>query len=120
MRSLTAWARYERLLLAAMTAPDPVRVLRAGARDRRLDADLRRRLARVDEDGVRMAALLVARLRFERLLRGAPEAEAWYDQDPASFTLAFRRYHHEVAPVAFFPRGEMKLWRAWCKRRASH
>jgi hypothetical protein len=110
-----AWARLERVLAAAMTAPDPASALEAASRDRALDADTRRRLATAatHDDGLRIAALLVARLRFERLMRGSPDAEDFYDRDPAGFTRAFRDYHESVPPTAFFPAGEAKLWAAW-------
>jgi hypothetical protein len=97
----------------AITSTDPVAALRSAARDRRLDGELRRRLAAADEDGVRLSALLVARLRFERLIRGSPEAEEWYDADAERFTEAFRRYHAEVAPTAFFPPAEAELFARW-------
>ncbi|MGK3988670.1 hypothetical protein WME99_36840 [Sorangium sp. So ce136] len=102
----------------AMTAADPVAALRAAAADPALPAALRRALRGADEDGVRMSALLVARLRFERLLRGSPEAEAWFDRDPAAFSEAFRRYNAEVPPAAFFPAGEARLFRGWVVRGA--
>ncbi len=105
-----AHARYEALVARAMTAEDPVAALRAAAEDPALPPVLRRALLGADEDGVRMSALLVARLRFERLLRGSPEAEAWFDRDPAEFSAAFRRYHAEVPPTAFFPPGEARLF----------
>ncbi|WP_437859567.1 hypothetical protein [Sorangium sp. So ce363] len=108
-----AHARYEALVARAMTAQDPVAALRAAAEDPALPPALRRALLGADEDGVRMSALLVARLRFERLLRGSPEAEAWFDRDPADFSAAFRRYHAEVPPTAFFPPGEARLFRRW-------
>jgi len=60
-----------------------------------------------------LAALLVARLRFERLLRGSPQAEAWFDADPEAFAAAFKRYHAEVPPAAFFPQAEARLFRQW-------
>lgn len=94
---------WEAQLAAAMRAEDPVAAVRAlhpGA----------------DADGVGMTALLVARLRFERLVRGSPAAEAWFDRDPADFARAFRRYHAEVAPRAFFPAGEAELFEAWRAR----
>ncbi len=93
-------ADYERRLAAAMRARDPVAAMRAIHPG-------------VDADGVRMTALLVARLRFERLLRGSPEAEAWFDREPARFARAFARYHAEVPPRAFFPIDEAALFRAW-------
>lgn len=94
--------------------------LRAASRDRRLDADSRRRLAAADEDGVRMSALLVARLRFERLLRGSPPAEQWFDSAPGEFAEAFKRYHGEIAPTAFFPRDEAELFASWCRAEGLH
>ncbi len=115
-KSPSRWDVFEQLVARALTSPDPALALRRAARDRRLDADTRRRLASADEDGVRLSALLVARLRFERLLRGSPDAEDFYDADPEAFTEAFRRYHHEVPPTAFFPPAEAALWIAWRRR----
>jgi len=112
-----AYARYEEAIARAMTAPDPVEALRAAGRDPGLPAGVRRALLAADPDGIRMSALLVARLRFERLLRGCPEAEAWFDRDAADFSAAFRRYHAEVPPTAFFPPGEARLFRSWMARR---
>ena len=97
---------YETRLAAAMRADDPVAAMRAIH-------------PAVDGDGVQMAALLIARLRFERLLRGSPAAESWFDRDPADFARAFRRYHAEVAPSAFFPADEAALFAAWRKRSAA-
>ena len=69
---------YERVLARALRAPDPPAVLAAAARNRRLPAALRRALGAVAPDGLRLAALLVTRLRFERLLRGSGAAAAWF------------------------------------------
>jgi len=113
MTAAEAHARFERVVADAMRAADPAAAMRVAARDRRLPAAMRRALAAADADGVRMAALLVARLRFERLLRGSPEAEAWFESDPEGFAEGFRRYHAEVAPAAFDPAGEAGLFRAW-------
>ncbi len=99
-------ADYERYVAAAMRAKDPVAAMRA------IDPN-------VDADGVRMTALLVARLRFERLLRGSPEAEASFDRDPAAFAESFARYHADVPPRAFFPADEAVLFDAWRDRTAA-
>ena len=99
-------AEYERRVAAAMRARDPVAAMRAIYPD-------------VDADGVRMTALIVARLRFERLLRGSPEAEASFDRDPAAFADSFARYHAEVPPRAFFPADEAALYDAWRDRTAT-
>ena len=99
-------ADYERRVAAAMRARDPVAAMRALCPG-------------VDADGVRMTALIVARLRFERLLRGSPEAEASFERDPAAFAESFQRYHAEVPPRAFFPADEAALWDAWRDRIAT-
>lgn len=99
-------ADYERRVAAAMRAKDPVAAMRA------IDPN-------VDADGVRMTALIVARLRFERLLRGSPEAEASFDRDAAAFAETFGRYHADVPPRAFFPADEAALFDAWRDRIAA-
>jgi hypothetical protein len=100
-----------------LRAPEPVRALAAAAVDPALPPALRRAFAAADPDGVRLAALLVARLRFERLLRGCPEAEAAFAADPAAFTELFRRYHRQVPPTAFFAQAEAALYRGWLSAR---
>jgi hypothetical protein len=110
---MSAW---EKRYALALTQPDPLAALRALAGDRRVPAALRQRFAAAAEDGVRLSALLVARLRFERLLRASPPAERWFDEDPASFAEAFKRYHAAVPPTAFFPRDEAALFERWCRK----
>jgi hypothetical protein len=107
--------RFERGLAAALTAGDPVRALRRLGADRRLPPRLRVALRRVRAPQVEMCALLVARLRFERLVRGCQEAEDWFERDPPAFSRAFRRYHADVRPTAFFPPEEADLFRAWLR-----
>jgi hypothetical protein len=107
--------RFEKSLAIALTAADPVRAVRRLGRDPRLPMPLRRNLRKVRGPNIEMCALLIARLRFERLLRGCPEAEAWFEENPATFAVAFRRYHAEVRPTAFFPPDEATLFRGWNK-----
>lgn len=110
----------EQLLAAALVARDPLEALARAARDPRLSSDAARRLAAIDADGFRITALLVARLRFERLLHGHPEAAAWYEADPAGFTASFRRYHAEVPPLAFFPPDEARAFAEWLEADRAH
>lgn len=117
MSQSQAHRHLERLLATALTSADPVAALQQAAQDPALTEELRQALRCVDPDGVRTSALLVANLRFERLLRGCPEAEEWFDRDPADFTASFRRYHAEVPPRAFFPPQEAKLFLAWRRER---
>ena len=94
---------HERALAAVLRAEDPVAALATAP------ASLRD----VDPDGLRLAALLIARLRFERLQHGDRGAAERFDVDPAGFTAEFRRYHAEVAPTAGFPQDEGALYRRW-------
>lgn len=105
----------ERFLVDALRAQDPGEALaeaRSG-RGRRLSKELRAALEHVDPDGFRIAALLVTKLRFERLLRGSSEAERLFDEDPGGFARLFKRYAHEVPPTAVFPSEEAALFAQW-------
>jgi hypothetical protein len=108
-----AHARYEELLAQAMTAPDPSAVLRQHSADPALPQSLRRALRAADGDGVRLTALLVAKLRFERLLRACSEAERLFQQDPAAFAQLFRRYHESTPLHDFFPAREAQRFLAF-------
>ena len=70
-------------------------------------------LGEVDADGARLAAVLVARLRFERLVQGSNGARTWFERDPRGFATAFRRYQAAVPPTAVFPSEEARLFAAW-------
>lgn len=105
--------RLEQILAQAMAAPDPAAFLQQKSADRTLPARLRRALRSVDADGVRLTALLVAKLRFERLLRASSEAEWLFTRDPAAFAELFHRYHQAVPPTAFFPAAEAELFRGF-------
>lgn len=106
-------SRLAAILGAAMRAEDPVAALREAAEDPSLDPALRDALRAVDPDGVRLQALLVARLRFERLLAACPEVGRELDEEPEAFSATFRAYHREVPMSAWFPGAEARLYRAW-------
>jgi hypothetical protein len=74
----------------------------------------------LDADGVELARLLVARLRFDRLLAGSRTAAALYDADGAAFAETFRRYAAEVRPTAFFPHDEGAFFEAWAGASPAH
>jgi hypothetical protein len=107
----------EELLAVALTAIDPCGALAVAACDPRLSNAARERVAAIDKDGFRISALLVARLRFERLLHGHPAVPEWLDRDAAGFTETFRRYHAAVPPTAFFPPDEARAFAAWLDAR---
>jgi hypothetical protein len=68
----------------------------------------------VDADGLELSRLIVKKLRFELIVRGDTEMEAWFDRDPEGFTTAFKAYDVLVPPRSWFPREEAEKFRAWC------
>lgn len=108
---------YERRVARALRARDPVAAFRAAAADTELGADLSGALARAEPRGIRLAALLVARLRFERVMQGSVLAGEWFAADPAAFARAFRDYHEEVVPNGAGPRFEGAAFENWCAAR---
>lgn len=99
--------RYERALASVLLAADPI-----AARAALASAD-RALLSALKDDGLRVSALLVARLRFERLRHGSRAAAEWFERDPREFTRAFKRYHTSVPPTACFPPEEARAFVAW-------
>jgi len=106
----------ERALADLIRADDPAAALRAAVADEELPAALRSALRAIDPDGLAIAALLVARLRFERLIQGSPTAAQWFERDPGGFSATFRRYHQHVSPTAHFPAAEAKLFERFVDR----
>lgn len=100
----------EAVLAAALRAPDPAAAIAAAIDDPALDTASRAALRAVDPDGVRLAALLVAKLRFERLRNGSERVAAWFARDPSGFTGAFRRYHQSVTPESPWPGDEAEAF----------
>ncbi len=96
-----------------MRHPDPPAELQRRSTDPTLPAALRHALATADPDGLRLAALLVCKLRFERLLRASPEAERLFTADPAAFAQTFRRYHESTPLLDFFPPREAQRFRTF-------
>ncbi len=103
----------------AMRSPDPVARLRERIADPRLDADERERLRAIDEDGFRVAALLVAKLRFERLMQGSPLVARGFAIDARAFADMFREYHEQVPMTSPMPWEEGKAFEDWARRQAN-
>jgi len=106
----------QRALADALRAVDPVAATREVAEAPGVDDATREALLAADPDGLRLTALLVAKLRFERVIRGSASAGEWFDADPAAFSDAFRRYHAEVPPSALFPAAEAAAFLEWAGR----
>ncbi len=95
-------AHWESLLADALLDSDPASALQAAGG-----------LEAVDHDGLRMAALLVVKLRFERLIAGSSRAASLFEEDPGGFAALFRRYHADVKPTSPMPQDEQRLFEAW-------
>jgi hypothetical protein len=95
----------EETLAFALLADDPYHAL-----ERALGEES---LKYIDRDGLEMAALMVARLRFERLISGSVTAAKMFAENPEKFSELFRQYHRAVRPTAFFPLEEAELFDAW-------
>ena len=115
-------ARFEERMARALLSPDPRGAMQALARDTSLPDALRRAAARACASGpgargIELTALLITNLRFQRLIQGSLEAAAWFARDPQGFAEAFRDYHHQVAPMAYFPAQEAVRFTAWLAAR---
>jgi len=105
-----ALCRLEALLGEALTAAEPQDVLqRASA----LGPEIAALIDGIDLGGVRVAALLVAQSRFQRLLHGSSRAGEWWRRDPRGFSEAFGRYHREIVPAALDPSAEASAFERW-------
>jgi hypothetical protein len=109
----------QRIVVRALHDPTPFERLRALVEEAgdELDADERARLLALDGDGLRIAGLLVRKLRFERALAGDPELRARCDRDVAAFVEDFRAYVQEVAPTFAFPAEEAAAFCAFLAAR---
>jgi hypothetical protein len=111
-------AQFEQLVAEALTNLDPATRFERAARDESLPQWMRDAFRGARADGVRISALLVAKLRFERLIQGSPRAADWFERDARSFTAAFKRYHSSVPPIAAFSGDEGCAFDAWCAANA--
>jgi hypothetical protein len=109
-----AIVRLQAVLADALMARDPAAFVRDAAAKPGAAPELRA----IDADGLRIAVLLVAKLRFQRLMNASRMASEWFERDGAGFTAAFKRYHHEVPPEALDPWGERDQFEAWCARQS--
>jgi len=66
-----------------------------------------------DADGIRITALIVQKLRFERLQRADDSIGQKFDDDPEGFLDQFEAYQESVPPTAYFPAEERRLWEAF-------
>lgn len=105
---------YTQAVAALLRQPDPAAALQAAIDAPETGAALRGLLEQIVPDGFRMSALLVAQLRFNRLLNGSGAVAAEFEADPRAASERFRRYHQQVPPTAEDPVQEAKDYRSWC------
>jgi hypothetical protein len=111
-REQALFERFERRLADAVCSDDPA-AQRALCGDPELVSWLGSGLQHAHEDGFRIAALLVARLRFERLLHGSRTAGQAFEDDARTFTERFRLYHVAVPACATTPAEEAEQFEHW-------
>lgn len=100
-----------RWLVDVFHGPDAATRLRAPTEE--LPPSVRESLDAVDPDGFALTALIVRKLRFERLCMGDRRIEAWFDGDPHTFSDLFADYAREVPPTPYFPNEEATSFHAW-------
>lgn len=104
----------QEILLAALLADDPVRALRGALPAAEgLSAEERAWLEGIDTDGLALTALIVKKLRFERLTLANRDMQDLFATDPARFMQLYRAYTAAVPPVGYFPTQEGDLFRGW-------
>lgn len=101
------------VLAEAMQAADPAAYVRGQLERGDLSAEERAALAGVCEDGLGLARMLVAKLRFERLLLGDPRLGVEFGADPEGFSRSARAYFAATPRGRCWPREEAAAFRAW-------
>ncbi|TNE87468.1 MAG: DUF692 family protein [Deltaproteobacteria bacterium] len=102
-----AWLRWERSLGPALRTRSGL-----ATTSEHLPEPHRIALSAADADGVKLSAMLMAKLRYERVLHGVSGATEAADADPAGFARRFFAYHRATPATAFFPWQEAALWEA--------
>jgi len=109
-------ADHERAYALALCTRDPLDALQRLVADAGLPRWLGTAAPGLDPDGVRITGLLVAKLRFERIINGSATATRWFVAEPAAFAAAFRGYHHSHPPIDQSPASEAASFAAWCRK----
>ncbi|MCO4744645.1 MAG: DUF692 family protein [Proteobacteria bacterium] len=102
---------FERGLGPALRSASPVQAVRDLGNA--LPAPHREAVLQADADGLRLSAMLIAKLRFERILNGVEGIDAALDTDAQGFTRRFSSYHRNSPATAVFPWEEAALFKAW-------
>lgn len=102
---------FERVLAQTLRSPNAVTALRELLADEkyaswRAEFGLDHLTTDDAQAGFKIAALLIAKLRFSRLMQGSRIAPTWFETDPRGFAEEFKRYHADVPPLDFYPQGE--------------
>ena len=101
------------VLVSCLAAEDPAAALVVA---RASHPELDPWLETVDLEGLRLTALLIRKLRFERIVRGDPNLAARFEADPSGFTSIFREYLVTESPNRVFPEEEAEGFRRFLAR----
>ena len=104
------------VLVSCCVAEDPAATLAVA---RASHPELEPFLETVDIEGLRLTALLIRKLRFERIVRGDPDLAAKFEADPSGFTSIFREYLVEEPPDSVFPEEEAERFRRFLDHRGA-
>lgn len=74
----------------------------------------------LDPQGLRLAATIILKLRFDRVMRAEARHRERYDSDPDGFTRDFLAYHRAVPPQAYFPAEEAALFESFLRDRQAN
>ncbi len=111
-------ARLQERMCAALRSRDPAAAFRAIADDPALDASLAAAVRAANARGVAITALIVAKLRFERLMNCSRVAIDWFERDGAAFARAFRAWHESTPPGVVSPAADARSFEAFVAREA--
>lgn len=104
----------QRILVQALLSDDaPAELRRQLTQAEDLTAQERLCVERLDADGLLLTALMLKKLRFERLTRGHAAMSDLFRERPEEFLRLFAAYTAAVPPTAYFPGEEAELFRKW-------
>ena len=109
-------SEIQHILAKALFADDPFAALQAALERSELSEADRASLAGISPDGLRMAGLLVKKLRFQRITGGDPRLRQLFDEDPERFVRLYRAYAEASASNTVFPDQESRQFRQWLDR----
>lgn len=111
--------RMQEILIRALTHVDPPAELqRALAEATDLPDAEREALRRLDAEGLRLAHIMLFKIRFEQLLRGHKDMARLFAENPPEFMRLFRAYTAAVPSASFLTDEEGQRFEEWRRTQA--